>query len=45
LYCHDDGYAFPGVQDIPCLVAENAILSSKLGDFAPSAEAAEGKDE
>jgi hypothetical protein len=44
-YCHDDGHAFPVVQDIPCLVAENAILASKLGDFATRAEAAEGKDE
>lgn len=45
LYCHDDGHAFPIVQDIPCLVAENAILASKLGDFAAGVEAAEGKRE
>jgi uncharacterized protein YbaR (Trm112 family) len=44
LYCHDDGHAFPIVQDIPCLVAENAILASKLGEFATGAGAAEGKD-
>ena len=45
LFCPDDGHAFPVVQDIPCLFVENAILASKLGDFATSAEAAEGKDE
>jgi uncharacterized protein YbaR (Trm112 family) len=44
-YCHDDGHAFPVVQDIPCLVADNAILASKLGEFATCADAAEGKDE
>jgi uncharacterized protein YbaR (Trm112 family) len=43
-YCHDDGHAFPVVQDIPCLVADNAILASKLGEFATGAGAAEGKD-
>lgn len=45
LYCRDDGHAFPVVLDIPCLVADNAILASKLGDFATGAEVAEGKDE
>jgi uncharacterized protein YbaR (Trm112 family) len=43
-YCHDDGHAFPVVQDIPCLLADNAILASKLGEFATGAGAAEGKD-
>jgi len=45
VYYHDDGHAFPVVQDIPCLVAENAILASKLGDFATGAEAAKGKEQ
>lgn len=44
-YCRDDGHAFPIVQDIPCLDAGNAILASRLGDFATGAEATEGKDE
>jgi len=44
LYCRDDGHAFPVVQDVPCLVAENAILASKLGDFASGAAATEGKE-
>jgi len=44
LYCHDDGHAFPVVLGIPCLVAENAILASKLGDFATGAQAATEKE-
>jgi hypothetical protein len=43
-YCPDDGYAFPIIQDISCLLAENAILASKLGDFAEGAPAAPGKE-
>ena len=43
-YCPDDGYAFPIVQEISCLIAENAILASKLGDFAEGAQATPGKD-
>jgi uncharacterized protein YbaR (Trm112 family) len=44
LYCHDDGHAFPIVQDIPCLAAEHAILASKLGDFADAAQTTMEKD-
>jgi len=32
-YCKDDGYAWPIINGIPCLLKENAILVSKLTDF------------
>lgn len=32
-YCHEDGHAFPIVGGIPCLLPENAVLVSKLGQF------------
>jgi uncharacterized protein YbaR (Trm112 family) len=43
-YCPDDGYAFPIVQDIACLLSENAILASKLGHFAKGAQTTSGKE-
>jgi ubiquinone/menaquinone biosynthesis C-methylase UbiE len=33
LYCKEDGYAFPLINNIPCLVSENGILASKLMKF------------
>jgi len=30
LYCKDDGYVFPIINEIPCLVKENAILASQI---------------
>lgn len=30
-YCPDDGHAFPVIAGIPCLVVENSVLVSKLG--------------
>jgi len=33
LYCKDDGYAWPIINGIPCLLKENAILASKLTNF------------
>ena len=32
-YSVDDGYAFPIINEIPCLVKENGILASKLDNF------------
>ena len=32
-YCPGDGYAFPIVEGVPCLVPENGILVSKLDDI------------
>jgi len=32
-YCPDDGHAFPVIAGIPCLVAENSVLVSKLEQF------------
>jgi len=32
-YCKDDGYAWPIINGIPCLLKENAILVSKLMDI------------
>ena len=32
-YCKDDGYAYPIINNIPCLLKENAILVSKLSKF------------
>lgn len=32
-YCPEDGHAFPILAGIPCLVSENALLVSKLGEF------------
>jgi uncharacterized protein YbaR (Trm112 family) len=32
-YCPDDGHAFPVIAGIPCLVAENGVLVSKLEQF------------
>ena len=33
LYCKEDGYAFPIINNIPCLVNDNGILVSKLMKF------------
>jgi uncharacterized protein YbaR (Trm112 family) len=32
LYCPEDGHAFPVIAGIPCLLVENSILASKLGE-------------
>ncbi|MFY9300365.1 MAG: methyltransferase domain-containing protein [Candidatus Nitrosotenuis sp.] len=32
-YCKDDGYAYPIIHNVPCLLKENAILVSKLSSF------------
>jgi ubiquinone/menaquinone biosynthesis C-methylase UbiE len=32
-YCKDDGYAYPIINNIPCLLKENAVLVSKLSNF------------
>jgi predicted O-methyltransferase YrrM/uncharacterized protein YbaR (Trm112 family) len=31
-YCSDDGHAFPVIAGIPCLIVENGVLVSKLGE-------------
>lgn len=33
-YCPDDGHAFPVIAGIPCLIVENSVLVSKLGQTA-----------
>jgi ubiquinone/menaquinone biosynthesis C-methylase UbiE len=33
-YCKDDGYIFPVIHQIPCLVKENGILASKIHLFS-----------
>jgi hypothetical protein len=33
-YCPHDGHAFPVIAGIPCLVVENSVLVSKLGQFS-----------
>lgn len=33
-YCKDDGYVYPIINKIPCLVRENAILASQLHRFS-----------
>jgi len=32
-YCKEDGYVFPIINNIPCLVKENAILASQIHRF------------
>jgi len=33
LYCKEDGYVFPIINKIPCLVKENAVLASQIHRF------------
>lgn len=33
LYCKEDGYAYPIINGIPCLIKENAILASQIYRF------------
>ena len=33
LFCKEDGYAFPIIESIPCLLKENAILASQIHKF------------
>jgi len=33
LYCKEDGYVYPIINGIPCLVKNNAILASQIHQF------------
>lgn len=37
-YSTDDGYAFPVIQRIPCLLPQYAVLATRLGEFPISRE-------